>query len=225
MLSPDEQSQLHNAITAIQRRASEALARTQDAWQAIAFVSVLHHNTDTVTAASDATGPTPECKPGCTHCCNARVEVSDAEALYIAKVVRQMPEQERLLLLDRLRVKAAASSGGMNAGIAPEPTPCAFLQEGLCSIYSFRPAVCRKAHSLSVEACETSARHIPQHFTRVVQCEALSAGVNEAYKSAGLPASRHELSGAVLAALAQDAAEEWYRGAPLPSDQPSQTRR
>jgi Fe-S-cluster containining protein len=85
----------------------------------------------------------------------------------------------------------------------------------LCSIYSIRPSVCRKAHSLSVKACETGASLIPQNLTRVVQCEALSAGTNEAFKRVGLPASRHELSAAVLAALAENAEEAWYQGKPL----------
>ena len=220
MLSPDEQSQLHLTIIAIEQRASEALAKTQNAWQAIAFINTLHSNTDAVIAASDLTGPKSECKPGCTHCCNARVEVSDAEALYIARHVRQMPAKERFQVLERLRLKAAESSNVTLPGKKPKLKPCAFLRDGLCSIYSLRPAVCRKAHSLSVQACESGASHIPQNLTRVVQCEALSVGINQAYKSIGLSASRYELSAAVLAALAENAEDTWYQGRPLLTHQP-----
>lgn len=218
MLPPDEQSQLRDAMSAIQRRASEALAKTQNAWQAVAFIDVLHRNTDAVVAASDSTGPTPECKAGCTYCCSARVEVSDAEALLIARYVHQIPADEKLLLLERLRIQASGWSNVGGQGDERHQQPCAFLQDGLCSIYPLRPSVCRKAHSLSVKACETGASQIPQNLTRVVQCEALLAGTNEAFKSVGLPASRYELAAAVLAALVQGAEDAWYRGKSLLGD-------
>lgn len=215
MLSPDEQSQLRIAMSAIQNRASEVLAKTQNAWQAVAFIDMLYRNMNAVTAISDSTGPALECKPGCFYCCSARVEVSDPEALYIARYVRQMPVEEKLPLLERLRIKAAEYGNSIGQDSPPNQQPCAFIRDGLCSIYSIRPSVCRKAHSLSVEACETRASLIPQNLTRVVQCEALSAGTNEAFKRVGLPASRHELSAAVLAALAENAEEAWYQGKPL----------
>jgi Fe-S-cluster containining protein len=215
MLTPDERSQLQTAISAIERRAWEVLSKTEDSGQAVAFISTLHRNTDAVISASESTGPSPECKPGCTYCCSARVEVSDPEALYIARHIRQMPEEEKSPLLDRLRLQSTRAGV---TGDYSNPQPCAFLRDGLCSIYSIRPAVCRKAHSLSVKACETQASQIPQNLTRVVQCEALMAGTNEAYRSVGLPASGHELSAAVLAALAGNAEEAWYQGKPLLPD-------
>lgn len=215
MLSLDEQSQLQIAISTLTDRASKALAKAQDTCQAVAFIGTLHRNTDTVITASDSAGPTPECKPGCTYCCSARVEVSDPEALYIARHIRQMPEEEKLPLLERLRLQSA---GAGITGEHPHLQPCSFLRDGLCSIYSIRPSVCRKAHSLSVQACETRADFIPQNLTRVVQCEALTTGINKAFQGLGLPASRHELSVAVLAALAENAEETWYQGKPLLSD-------
>jgi Fe-S-cluster containining protein len=216
MLTPDEQSQLKTAISAIERRASEALSKTQDSWQAIAFVDTLHRNMDAVIAASDSAGPAPECKPGCTYCCHARVEVSDPEALYIAWHVQHLPAARKAPLIERLHMKAAEFDEAAKAEVdASGPQPCAFLQNGLCSIYSIRPSVCRKAHSLSVKACETQASHIPQNLTRAVQSEALMAGTNEAYRSVSLPASRYELSVAVLSALAGNAEEAWYQGRQL----------
>jgi len=215
MLNPDERSQLGMAISAIERRASEVLSKTEDSWQAIAFINTLHRNIDAVITASDSTGPAPECKPGCTYCCSARVEVSDPEAFYIARHIQHMPAEKKLPLLERLRQKAAEYGTVSAPGDALKPQPCAFLQDGLCSIYSIRPAVCRKAHSLSVKACEAGASRIPQSLTRIVQCEALTAGTNQAYKSVNLPAARYELSVAVLAALAENAEEAWYRGDPL----------
>lgn len=218
MLSQDEQSQLQVAMDAIQRRVSGTLANAQDAWQAISFVEQLHSNTDAIIAASVSAAPTAECTPSCTHCCHARVEVSDPEALFIARHVHQMPTEEKLPLLERLRLKAAESTDLACEDKNAAPQPCAFLRDGLCSIYSIRPSVCRKAHSLSVKACETRASDIPQNLTRVVQCEALLAATNEAFKSVNLPASRYELSAAVLAALAENAEDAWYQGKPLLPD-------
>lgn len=210
MLNPQEQRQLLDAMAAVRHRAVQALAATRGASQAVAFVSALHGNVDAVVAASEAVGQLPECKPGCASCCHARVEVSDPEALHIAGEVRQWPEPERLALIARLRAKS------MDEGVSlRDRLPCAFLREGLCSIYAVRPAVCRKAHSLSAQACHAGAADIPQDLGRVIRCEALVAGIREAYESAGLPASRHELSVAVLAALGSDAQDDWYQGKSL----------
>lgn len=219
MLNPGERSQLQTAISAIERRASGVLSQAEDSGQAVAFISTLHRNTDAVITTSESTGPTPECKSGCTYCCHARVEVSDPEALYIAWHVQHLPPASKVPLIERLHLKAGEFDGaGRVEADTSKSQPCAFLQDGLCSIYSIRPSVCRKAHSLSVKACETQASKIPQNLTRVVQCEALMAGTNEAYRSVGLPASGHELSAAVLAALAGNAEEAWYQGKPLLPD-------
>lgn len=209
MLSPAEQSQLQLAMGSVQRRASEILARTQESSQAIAFIAVLHSNMDALIAASVSADPAPQCKAGCAYCCSARVEVSDPEALYIARHVQQMSCEERSALLERLRMKATESDGSLDR---PNPGPCAFLVQGLCSIYPVRPSVCRKAHSFSVSACETRSAQVPQSLTRVVRCEALLVSTNEAFESNGFPARRYELSAAVLAALVEGAPDSWYRG-------------
>ncbi|VFR34883.1 hypothetical protein ANDA3_3813 [plant metagenome] len=210
MLSPQEQRQLLDAMRAVRHRAAQALAAAGNASQAVAFVGVLHENVDAVVAASEAVGPPPDCRPGCASCCHARVEVSDPEALRIAGHLHQLQESERLVFIERLRAKAAADGGPV-----PHGQPCAFLREGLCSIYAIRPSVCRKAHSLSAQACQSGMAEIPQDLGRVIRCEVLVAGTRDAYEGAGLPASRHELSAAVLAALRPAALDEWYQGKPL----------
>lgn len=197
-------------MTAVRLRASQALGRANDAAQAVAFVGTLHGNLDAVITASEAAGPPPDCKPGCAYCCHARVEVSDPEALHIAAGLQQMPESAQQALIERLHLKARDDGVSLRQRL-----PCAFLRDGLCSIYAIRPAVCRKAHSLSAQACESGADDIPQDLNRVIRCEVLMAGTREAYDSVGLPASRHELSAAVLAALGRDALADWHRGKPL----------
>ncbi|VFR42326.1 hypothetical protein BRI6_3724 [plant metagenome] len=210
MLSPEEKRQLQDAMTAVRLRASQALGQANGAAQAVAFVGTLHGNLDAVITASEAAGPPPDCKPGCASCCHARVEVSDPEALHIGACLRQLPEPEQQALIGRLRAKARDEGASLRQRL-----PCAFLRDGLCSIYAIRPAVCRKAHSLSAQACQSGADDIPQDLNRVIRCEVLMAGTREAYDSVGLPASRHELSAAVLAALDREALADWHRGKPL----------
>jgi hypothetical protein len=109
--------------------------------------------------------------------------------------------------------------------VAPaDQTPCAFLRDHLCAIYAFRPATCRKAHSLSVEACASGAAEIPQDLSLLLNCETLVAGTKGAFRMRNLPVTTLELSAAVLAALSSsDAAERWYQGQPLLGDKTQQS--
>ena len=64
------------------------------------------------------------CKSKCSHCCNIRVDVSDLEMLNIKKNAKK-------------QIKKAAT--GRVVG-----EPCPFLIDESCSIYEFRPFVCRR---------------------------------------------------------------------------------
>ena len=96
--------------------------------------------------------------------------------------------------------------------------PCSFLVHDRCTIYSVRPAACRKAHSLSAAHCAEQSPTIPQNLRLLVDAEALMAGTALAYRDQPLPASAHELNAAVLAALDGTASPpagallRWYRG-------------
>lgn len=180
---------------------------------------MLHENIDKTVTNESAQGPEPQCKPGCSHCCNLRVEASDPEALNIAQHLQTLPPQDLEPLKQRLQAKAQYHQ----QGLAPPSgrMACAFLQDQHCTIYAVRPATCRKCHSLSVAACESGAEVIPQNLPLLVQCEVLVAGANAAFQNFNLPASPMELSAAVLAALANPlAAEAWYQGSALLSTPP-----
>lgn len=216
MLSAEEQRQLQTSIAGVEVVATQALQQATQAWQAIAFVSTLHQGLDRVAAASgapDAPGAAVACRAGCAFCCSVQVEVTAPEALQMAQQVRQWPDLEQAALVLRLQHQSSHHRGAA----APAPRlPCAFLADHRCSIYALRPSACRKAHSLSVAACEAGAATIPQSVNILVRSEALIAGTRRAYQNNGLPATGHELSAAVLAAL-QDpqAADNWYQGRPL----------
>ena len=211
-LSETEQARIRRSIEAVASRAGQAIGQAPDAWRAVAFVESLHSSIDKVMATWNSADPRPACSPGCSFCCNAKVEVSDPEALHIARHLLDVPAARRTALASRLAVQAELRS----RALPHAQVPCAFLEEGLCAIYAHRPAPCRKAHSLSRDACSTNQPRIPQALAVAVQCEVLIAGTHQGYRSRGLPAGRHELSEAVLAALSSvSGLAEWYDGTPL----------
>jgi Fe-S-cluster containining protein len=167
---------------------------------ALDVVALLHTGLDTVAARAAADGPAPDCRPGCAHCCRRPVEATDPEVLRLARAVRGWPAPERAALHARLRAHRPGQA-------------CAFLRDERCSVYALRPGVCRKAHSLSVQACAAGAAEIPQRLDWIVDAEALMAGTALAYRDAGLPAAARELNAAVARALDDATCEaRWQRG-------------
>lgn len=212
-LSDDEAGQVRSAIAAVADRAAQQLRQAGDAWRAVAFVASVHASVDRVVSDWPPGDAAPQCSPGCAHCCEALVEVSDPEALHIARHVRTLPADRQQQAVQALRQQAA-----LRAGQAPgSPLRCAFLDGALCSIYLHRPASCRKAHSLSVQACASKDSSIPQNFVVALRCDTIVAGANQGFQQAGLPAGRNELAAAVLAALLHPglAAEAWFGGQAL----------
>jgi uncharacterized protein len=213
-LGPDERAQLEASIAAITATVSDVLARATNASQALGLVSVLHKNLDRAVAMvctpDLAAELRPECKAGCSHCCSSRVELTEPEALLIARHVGQMAASQKSALIESLEAQAQHHFG--DAVVQTRRLSCAFLQDNRCTIYPLRPATCRKAHSLSAKACETHAPLIPQNLQILLHCEALMTGSNEAFKRQGLQVSTHELASGVLTALAkEDALGDWYQ--------------
>ena len=211
MLTREEESQVAETLARISSRAEEAIGSAPDAWHAITFVRSLHSNIDAVSRTWEAGDQSSECQPGCAHCCSARVEVSDPEALYIANQMLALPQSQIEQISSKLRINSELRS---SSGLVR--VPCAFLDRNMCVIYEHRPSVCRKAHSLSVKACETQEASIPQRLGLTLQHEVLIKGTNRGYVANGLPANNNELSVAVLAVLENGAnAADWYNGKPL----------
>jgi uncharacterized protein len=231
-LTKDEEQRVHLSVGRVAARVSQELGALQalqtpeslplvnKAWQAIQVVASLHTSIDAAARALPALGPQPECKAGCSTCCYSRVEISDPEALRIARHLREGPKKVLAQRTTALKVQAAHRAGRAGAGAdiaAPaQRQACSFLEDGLCSIYAIRPAVCRKAHSLSAAHCHSQAAEIPQDLGLILQSEVLIAGTKQAFVQHQLPYGRHELAAGVLAALASEsAAQVWYAGQPL----------
>jgi Fe-S-cluster containining protein len=203
MLGEEEQSASLEAITRVRESAAAHLGSHRDA--AVEFVANLHRAVDKV---MQQPGTLTACHAGCACCCQVRVEATEPEIFRIARELRQRPPAQIAILVERLRNRAAAADEASSL-----LHDCAFLEDRLCSIYEVRPAVCRRAHSLSAERCHSFAPEIPQDLDRLLRAEVLITGTSEAYRRVGLQSSAHELCGAVLLALTDaTAGTRWLDG-------------
>ncbi|MGN2498837.1 YkgJ family cysteine cluster protein [Serratia nevei] len=87
------------------------------------------------------------CKKGCSHCCKIDIQLTPIEAQYIAFATKIPPAPQN-------------ATTGHNS-------PCPFLSEKeVCSIYNYRPLLCRTYHSLSEpELCKDASSTVMQYGT------------------------------------------------------------
>lgn len=78
------------------------------------------------------------CKAGCAYCCHLKIEVSRLEAEYIGEKTGVVPA----VLGEVVPRDPHAFS---------EQTPCPFLKKGVCSIYEYRPLICRIHVNMDVD--------------------------------------------------------------------------
>ncbi|MEN6586512.1 MAG: YkgJ family cysteine cluster protein [Sulfuricella sp.] len=210
MLSSEEQADFLSALAAVERVALNQLSANRELPFAIAFIAKLQHGVDQVVHAAMDQGEKLDCRAGCSHCCNFRVEALEPEIFRIARELKKLSPEKLAELVGRLQSHAAMAKG---VSVWDYRIACPFLAENLCSIYPVRPAVCRKAHSFEVGKCEIAGAEIPQSLNIVLRTEALMKGTANAYGKVGLPASGHELGQAVLFALTDETAESrWHEG-------------
>ena len=215
-LSEDERSRIRASIGKVTRVAATRLGEAGDAATAVAFIADLHRDIDQVVRVTQARGAALDCKALCAHCCSVRVEATAPEIFHIARTIGARPAADVAAVRRRLEEHHAVARDGT----PPLRSPCAFLEDNLCSIYAVRPAVCRKAHSLSVARCEEFAPEIPQTLDLLIAAETLMQCTADAYRERGLDVSAQELCAAVLAALRDpDAEARWFRGEAVFADQ------
>jgi hypothetical protein len=209
-LSTEERAALLRSVDNVQTAAVQHLRRRPDALSVIHFVSTVQQGVDKVFQARTQRGAKPDCKAGCSHCCSARVEAMPAEVFQIARHVSRRAGPALQAVIDRLQAQVCGSGDAL---LWRERKACAFLEQGLCSIYEVRPSVCRKGHSLDVTRCESGSTEIPEDLALVLDAEALIKGASNAYAQLGFESKGVELARAVLLALSDPAAQaRWHNG-------------
>lgn len=94
------------------------------------------------------------CRKGCCDCCSQLFQITEIEAAYVSRGVKLLPEtrqeelKKRAQEYQKQREKLLESRNIPDAwGTLPPPglrLTCPALQDGTCSIYEYRPLICRK---------------------------------------------------------------------------------
>lgn len=94
------------------------------------------------------------CRRGCSDCCSQMFQITEVEAAYISRGVKELPTDVRERMQQRARQylpereKLLAGKNVPDAwGSLPPPglrLSCPALEDGACQIYSHRPLICRK---------------------------------------------------------------------------------
>lgn len=110
-------------------------------------------------AFADAYAPIAACRDGCSHCCHVPVQLSQVEANFIASRTGYRAAQS-----DRLAPMGA---------IRGYESPCPFLAGSSCSIYPFRPIVCRSYVNLDRDSllCELTNHGAPVPLANAMQLQ------------------------------------------------------
>lgn len=139
------------------------------------------------------------CAKGCSYCCYSKVVCTPPEALRIAEHLRRTLDPEAFAaVLARVVAVDDRTRGLTRAKRFEAKIPCPLLaDDGSCSVHAVRPITCAGWTSLDVGACE-------RHFAAEIEG-----------KSAPVYALGYEISGAVLAGLAQACTDVGLDGALL----------
>ena len=140
----------------------------------------LRQEADTIGAAAQSESA---CRNGCHHCCHIGAMVSETEAKLIAKETGralQEPNPEHVVVVDP--AKALSAQEGMEElarvqQIASDRffgKACPMLEAGSCSIYKYRPLVCRQLINLDdddllCQLVEGAAVRVPYLDQRISQ--------------------------------------------------------
>lgn len=210
-LSPQEQAEIGSIVTKQEKEFRQKLTSNKNKKFAIYLVRTLHDQIDTL-AKKIKTKPTIhfDCKPGCSYCCTLRIEAIAPEIFLLAQHLKKLPEPKYLALVEKLKVHAPSAEGVRMEDFFLE---CPLLEDGQCSVYEFRPTMCRKYLSMDVEECKKTDSSALEDGEMVMKSSALIYGAANAYSKAKLSSDGYELGQALLLALTDPTAEDrWYRG-------------
>lgn len=129
---------------------------------ALNFMSISDRLVSLASESEARTGRSVSCRRGCTACCHHIVPLSPPEAWLVSELVAAMPAAMRARRLEAFRAareayaKIGETVGPTSFTVSEEQAmrmtvayfrqgvPCPFLQDGSCSIYAWRPSICRE---------------------------------------------------------------------------------
>ncbi|HVT11732.1 MAG TPA: YkgJ family cysteine cluster protein [Fimbriimonadaceae bacterium] len=155
------------------------------------------------------------CGAGCAACCYVRVSILSAEALNVARHVRERcTEEERARLLERIDAYVESIAALPVESRMRHVLACPFLGEDQrCTIYEARPLACRMHHSLSREACEDAASPVPVIEDFINATVPVMEGIYNGCGEAGVQTGELEFIPAMQIALEGPNIEErWLAG-------------
>jgi len=158
-----------------------------------------------------------ECGAGCTACCHQMVLCAPFEIFIIARhVLDTMPVDTVSRIKGKLEKLAALPLDEPHR--TRHDTPCALLDDGRCSVYDYRPSLCRTMLSSSRQACEahlqTGTEAVPFIAEPVIIAFLMQLGIDYALITKRLSTEKVELARALHIALAHfdEALSGWLKG-------------
>ncbi|WP_157825845.1 YkgJ family cysteine cluster protein [Colwellia sp. Bg11-28] len=219
MLNPREQAEIQQLVVTTQKEYKNKLRSNNNSIYAINLVSDLHSKIDSTVNETKKLGVRFGCENGCSYCCTLRVEALAPEIFYIAKKLKAYLSNEQLTELVENLEDYSEKAKGLSQ--IEHQITCPMLNDGKCTIYDFRPAMCRKFNSLDAEVCKDPFAVVPEHKGIAMKSAAKMHAVMAAYSNKKLSAVPHELGQALLVAITDKNAEKrWFKGStvftPLP---------
>jgi len=129
------------------------------------------------------------------------------------------PDQKSAIL-DRARANNRLVSTLTQSKRIQTNIPCAFLSEHSCTVYTVRPAMCRKVHSTDVTACkqsfdnpaDTTVSNAEHPVMPAISMTAIAA-VREGIKESGFDSTIYDLNEVVVDAFENPKCEKrWGQG-------------
>ena len=160
------------------------------------------------------------CHAGCDGCCYQQFTVFPVEAHHLAQAVAALAPEVRQHLLARLQQTDPWR-------LVDPPPPCVLLEHGRCSLYDYRPLICR-IHGFPVaspmierpdggqrDCCPLNFADVPlqdiapQAVYNLDLVNQILAAINHLFvQESGLPDQRVTIRQAVLAALTTPTSSE-----------------
>lgn len=218
MVNEQEFAELQDIVASTEKATKNALRQSRNITFALHHSTAAQDSVDRLRARLSKEGVAFACRKGCDYCCTLRVESLPQETFRIARELKARGDVSALV--DQLRGYAKKVAG---LRTREHYEACPFLRNNECSIYAFRPVMCRKYNSLDVEVCKQPDAPVPENGEMAYKSNAIITGTVSGYARVGLSSEPHELGQGVLRALTDPTAEQrWFKGErvfdPLPEE-------